>query len=88
MSLLIFGPQIRLVGAAGLLHDVGKMAVPDIIGNKPGALTDSEFVIIKSHPVKGAEILTQAGGVEAEVIDVCLHHHKKIDGTGYPHGLK
>lgn len=82
------GAQIRLAGAAGLLHDVGKMAVPDLILNKPGALTDSEFVIIKSHPVKGAEILTLAGGVESEVIDVCLHHHEKVDGSGYPHGLK
>ncbi|MDP1756966.1 MAG: HD-GYP domain-containing protein, partial [Pseudohongiella sp.] len=80
--------EIRLAGAAGLLHDVGKMAVPDLILNKPGALTDSEFVIIKSHPVKGAEILTLAGGVESEVIDVCLHHHEKVDGSGYPHGLK
>ena len=82
------GEEIRLAGAAGLLHDVGKMAVPDLILNKPGALTDSEFVIIKSHPEKGAEILTLAGGVEAEVIDVCLHHHEKVDGSGYPHGLK
>jgi putative nucleotidyltransferase with HDIG domain len=80
--------QIRLAGAAGLLHDVGKMAVPDLILNKPGSLTDSEFGIIKSHPVKGAEILALAGGVESEVIDVCLHHHEKIDGSGYPHGLK
>jgi len=80
--------QIRLAGAAGLLHDVGKMAVPDLILNKPGSLTDSEFVIVKSHPVKGAEILALAGGVESEVIDVCLHHHEKIDGSGYPHGLK
>lgn len=80
--------QIRLAGAAGLLHDVGKMAVPDLILNKPGSLTDSEFGIIKSHPVKGAEILALAGGVEPEVIDVCLHHHEKIDGSGYPHGLK
>lgn len=80
--------QIRLAGAAGLLHDVGKMAVPDLILNKPGSCTDSEFGIIKSHPVKGAEILALAGGVESEVIDVCLHHHEKIDGSGYPHGLK
>lgn len=80
--------QIRLAGAAGLLHDVGKMAVPDLILNKPGSLTNSEFEIIKSHPVKGAEILALAGGVESEVIDVCLNHHEKIDGSGYPHGLK
>lgn len=82
------GAEIRLAGAAGLLHDVGKMAVPDIILNKPGALTDSEFMIIKLHPAKGAEILSLTGGVESEVIDVCLHHHEKVDGSGYPNGLK
>lgn len=80
--------EVRQAGTAGLLHDVGKMSVPDIILNKPGALTDSEFSVIKSHPVKGAEFLTLAGDVSAEVIDVCLHHHEKIDGSGYPHGLK
>lgn len=80
--------EVRHAGTAGLLHDVGKMVVPDAILNKPGALTDSEFSVIKSHPVKGAEILTLAGGVSEEVIDVCLHHHEKYDGSGYPHGLQ
>jgi putative nucleotidyltransferase with HDIG domain len=80
--------QVRLAGSAGLLHDVGKMAVPNLVLDKPGSLTDSEFDVIKSHPSKGAEILALAGDVEPEVIDVCLHHHEKIDGSGYPHGLK
>lgn len=80
--------EVRQAGVAGLLHDVGKMAVPEIILNKPGALTDTEFSVIKSHPVKGAEILMQAGDLSAEVIDVCLHHHEKFDGSGYPHGLQ
>jgi putative nucleotidyltransferase with HDIG domain len=80
--------DVRKAGMAGLLHDVGKMAVPDGILNKPGSLTDSEFTVVKSHPVKGAEILAMAGDVSAEIIDVCLHHHEKYDGSGYPHKLK
>lgn len=82
------GDEVRHAGTAGLLHDVGKMMVPDVILNKPGALSDSEFAVIKSHPAKGAEILVQAGDVSGEVIDVCLHHHEKYDGSGYPHSLR
>jgi putative nucleotidyltransferase with HDIG domain len=77
---------VRIAGIAGLLHDVGKMGVPDAILNKPGKLTDEEFSLIKSHPVKGAEILERSGGVDDKVIEVCLHHHEKFDGSGYPHG--
>lgn len=80
--------EVHHAGTAGLLHDVGKMAVPDEILNKPGALTEAEFLVIKSHPVKGAELLIQSGDVSSEVIDVCLHHHEKYDGSGYPHGLQ
>jgi len=80
--------QVRDAGCAGLLHDVGKMAVPDKILNKPGKLTDEEFIVIKSHPEKGRDILLRAGDISAMVIDVCLHHHEKCDGSGYPHGLK
>lgn len=80
--------QVRLAGSAGLLHDVGKMAVPDNILNKPGSLSDEEFTVIKTHPVRGAEILQSSGDVTDKVIDVCLHHHEKFDGSGYPHGLK
>ncbi len=80
--------QVRLAGSAGLLHDVGKMAVPDNILNKPGSLSDEEFSVIKTHPGRGAEILQAAGDVPEQVIDVCLHHHEKYDGSGYPHGLQ
>jgi len=78
---------VRDAGAAGLLHDLGKSAIPDAILNKPGGLTEDEFEIIKSHSAKGAEILTAAEGVVLSVIDACLHHHEKMDGSGYPHGL-
>jgi putative nucleotidyltransferase with HDIG domain len=79
--------QVKEAGQAGLMHDVGKMTVPDSILNKPGKLTDEEFAVIRSHPEKGTEVLVRAGGISPIVIDVCLHHHEKYDGSGYPHGL-
>lgn len=79
--------EVREAGYAGLLHDVGKMAMPESILNKPGRLSEEEFRIIKSHPEKGALILKNSQGISAPVIDVCLHHHEKFDGSGYPHGL-
>lgn len=75
------------VGVAGLMHDVGKMAVPQDILNKPGKLTDDEFTVIKSHPVQGWEILKGASVTDEITLDVCLHHHEKVDGSGYPHNL-
>lgn len=80
--------QIRLAGLAGLLHDIGKMAVPLPILNKPGKLTDEEFGAVKQHPEKGHKMLLETPGMPEAALDVCLHHHEKIDGTGYPEGLK
>ncbi len=79
--------QVREAGLAGLLHDIGKMAVDDQILNKPGKLTDAEFVAVKAHPGAGSRILLESKQVSALVVDVCLHHHEKVDGTGYPHRL-
>lgn len=79
--------QVREAGFAGLLHDIGKMMIPDEILNKPGALTREEFHVIQTHPEEGHKLLTQGQGVSAVALDVCLHHHEKIDGTGYPHRL-
>lgn len=79
---------VREAGAAGLLHDIGKMAVPSSILNKPGKLSDDEFVTVKQHPKAGHDLLMQAGGVGEIAMDVCLHHHEKMDGSGYPHRLK
>ena len=79
--------MIREVGLAGLLHDIGKMAIPLDILNKPGKLTDSEFVCVKSHPEEGWKMLQEGRGVGETTPDVCLHHHEKVDGSGYPHRL-
>ena len=79
--------QVREAGLAGLLHDLGKIAIPDPILNKPGKLTDEEFAVVRGHPGAGAELLRQSRQVSEPVIDVCLHHHEKMDGSGYPHGL-
>ena len=77
----------RSAGAAGLLHDVGKALMPLDILNKPGKLTDDEFGVMKGHPERGHELLAEARGADAGAMDVCLHHHERIDGTGYPHRL-
>lgn len=79
--------QVREAGMAGLLHDIGKMMIPDDILNKPGKLTDSEFDTVRSHPLAGGKILMDSQQVSAMVLDVCLHHHEKVDGSGYPHRL-
>src|SRR5256885_8926887 len=80
--------QVRQAGYAGLLHDIGKMAIATSILNKPGRLTDQEFDEMREHPARGLELL-KAGGVDDPVVlDVCLHHHEKVDGTGYPHRLR
>lgn len=77
----------RDAGMAGLLHDLGKAAMPQEIINKPGKLTDEEFTIIKSHPVKGYETLLASGVDNERVLDVCRHHHERMDGAGYPDKL-
>ena len=80
--------SVREAGLAGLLHDIGKMAVPDSVLNKPGKLTDAEFGQVRMHPEAGARLLRESHRVSAQVVDVCLHHHEKFDGSGYPHRLE
>ncbi|HEY9105617.1 MAG TPA: HD-GYP domain-containing protein [Roseateles sp.] len=79
--------EVRQAGLAGLLHDVGKMKMPLAVLNKPGALTDAEFSVMRSHPERGFDLLKDGSNVPDVALDVCLHHHEKIDGTGYPHRL-
>ncbi|MEK4386760.1 HD-GYP domain-containing protein [Solibacillus sp. FSL W7-1464] len=71
---------------ACLLHDIGKVSIPDSILTKPGMLTDEEFDIIKTHPVVGAKAIRDVEGI-ADNIDVIYHHHERWDGKGYPDGL-
>ena len=80
--------QVRDAGAAGMLHDLGKAVMPLGVLNKPGALSDDEFKVMKSHPVRGYEMLKLSGSASEAVLDVALHHHEKFDGSGYPHNLK
>jgi HD-GYP domain-containing protein (c-di-GMP phosphodiesterase class II) len=77
----------REAGLAGLLNDLGKAAMPLQVLNKPGKLTDAEYGVMKLHPVRGHEMLVEGRGATELVLDVCLHHHEKLDGSGYPHGL-
>jgi putative nucleotidyltransferase with HDIG domain len=79
--------QCRRAGTAGLLHDVGKALMPLEILNKPGKLTDQEFDVMRSHPLRGHELLAEARGADPAAMDVCLHHHEKMDGSGYPYKL-
>ena len=79
--------QCRTAGTAGLLHDVGKALMPLDILNKPGKLTDAEFDVMRSHPARGFELLQEARGADPAAMDVCLHHHERFDGGGYPHKL-
>lgn len=77
----------RELGLAGLMHDLGKMHVPSNILNKPGKLSDDEFAAIRRHPSAGANILREVNDISGIVFDVVLHHHEKLDGTGYPDRL-
>jgi HD-GYP domain-containing protein (c-di-GMP phosphodiesterase class II) len=80
--------DVREAGLAGLVHDLGKSAMPMDVLNKPGKLTPEEFAIIRKHPEEGHRMLLEAKGVGEVPLDVCLHHHEKVSGNGYPHRLK
>lgn len=79
--------QTHEAGLAGLLHDLGKAVAPSEILLKPGKLTKEEFDIMKTHPQEGHRLLTENGFHQEITLDVVLHHHERIDGSGYPHGL-
>ena len=81
------GDELEALKAAALLHDIGKLAVPEHIINKPGKLTAEEFEKVKIHPVVGAEILERVQ-FPYPVVPIVRAHHEKWDGSGYPNGLK
>ena len=80
--------QTRSAGMAGLMHDLGKALMPMEVLNKPGKLSPTEFNVIKTHPSEGHRLLLTGLNVDPLILDVCLHHHEKTDGSGYPKGLK
>lgn len=80
--------EIREAGLAGLFHDIGKAKLPMKVLNKPGKLTDEEFMIIKAHSSEGHKILEEGKDINETLLNVCLHHHEKTDGSGYPHHQK
>lgn len=80
--------DLERLGLCGLLHDVGKMRVKPEVLNKPSSLTDDEFKIIKAHTIHGRNLLMASPGIPNSTIDVAYSHHEKIDGSGYPRGLK
>jgi len=77
----------RDAGMAGLLHDLGKAVMPLDILNKPAKLTHEEFAVMRTHPQRGWQLLHEGRGASEGALDVCLHHHERIDGRGYPHRL-
>jgi HD-GYP domain-containing protein (c-di-GMP phosphodiesterase class II) len=77
--------RLRLLALGGLLHDMGKLAVPDHLLRKPGRLSDHEFEIIRLHPVWGRELLSELGGFPALVLRLVESHHERLDACGYPH---
>ncbi|MGP0015244.1 HD-GYP domain-containing protein [Pseudomonas sp.] len=79
--------ELEEIGVGAMLHDVGKLKVPGEILNKPSALSEQEYAIMKSHPLEGYTLLTSQAGVPLAALDVVLSHHERVDGAGYPHGL-
>jgi putative nucleotidyltransferase with HDIG domain len=84
----IDGALLREFGMAALMHDIGKVQVPNEILNKPGKLTDEEFAILKRHPVDGAEILRKTPEMPTLAPIVAFEHHLRADGTGYPAAVR
>jgi hypothetical protein len=80
--------RLRALATGGLIHDIGKLAVPDSILKKPGALDDDEYEVIKRHPDQGAKLLDDVGGFPAPVRRLVRNHHERLDGKGYPSGLR
>jgi len=81
------GAQLDQLTLGGLLHDIGKCRIPLEILDKPGKLAKLEWDVMKQHPVHSRDILCDENGLDADLIAMAVHHHEKLDGTGYPDGL-
>jgi len=80
--------QLNEIGMGSMLHDIGKVVIPKEILNKPGKLTDEEFALVKEHPTFGFELLRKEHSISLLSAHCAFQHHEKLDGTGYPRGLK
>ena len=85
--------DVDIIVSASALHDIGKIAIPDSILNKPGKLTDDEFEFMKSHTIRGADIVNNISGIWDEdyariCYEICRYHHERYDGRGYPDKIK
>jgi HD-GYP domain-containing protein (c-di-GMP phosphodiesterase class II) len=79
--------RLRTLAIGALVHDIGKLSVPDAILKKPGGLEDDEYEVIKRHPEWGCRLLNELGGFTAAVRQLVHDHHERLDGAGYPRGL-
>lgn len=85
---LQFDPAtIKKLGVAGMLHDIGKVHIPDEILNKPAALSENEYEIIKNHSVIGYRLMREYDSIDTQIMYAVLMHHERMDGSGYPAGL-
>jgi HD-GYP domain-containing protein (c-di-GMP phosphodiesterase class II) len=80
--------RLRALAVGGLLHDIGKLSVPDDVLKKPGALDKDEYAVIQKHPEQGRRLLRELGGFGTGVLRLVHDHHERLDGTGYPEGLR
>ena len=87
-ALSLSDDEVHLVRLGALLHDIGKIGIPDAILHKPGPLTSDEWAVMRRHPEIGREILIQAGGIFSALASIVVAHHERWDGGGYPSGIK
>jgi len=80
--------ELSLIGMCGMLHDVGKMVIPNEVLNKPGRLTAEEYEVMKTHSEEGGRLLSEQSGLDPSIITAARHHHERLDGMGYPSGLQ
>jgi len=80
--------ELQKIGIGAILHDTGKMKIPTSILNKPGRLTELEFLEVRKHPLYSLDIMEKAGGLPEEAKIIAMQHHERHNGTGYPHGLR
>jgi len=76
-------PDLRSVALAGVFHDLGKIAVPDTVLNKPGKLSPDELIVMRNHPITGADLCGSMRTMD-KIVPLIRHHHEKLDGSGYP----